>query len=144
MEVRIDRKAQAERERVVVALAAIEAFDFVTAEGSALVVRFAVARDALALERPASGGNAGEWEEVALGEAILGKKKKEKKKKGKKESEKHEDEPEDDQQQISLELRIEGDDAKRTKVKEAFLVALSKAKEATVKGKLLHSLWAGE
>jgi hypothetical protein len=132
IEVRADRKAKGQRERVVAELEAIPAFDFAT-EGQALVITCAVPRDSLALER--GGGAAAAWIEVPLGEEVLGKKKKEEadKKKGKKEKD-DEEEGDDDEQKIAVELRIEGDATKREKVKDAFLVALSKAKEAAVKG----------
>lgn len=152
VEVRVDRKTQGERERTVVELAAIDAFDFTTnaagAERQALVVRFAVPHDALTLER--ASGAAAEWQGVPLGEDILGKNKKDNKKKSKKKKKKKSDEQGenagdadgngDQQKKIEIELRIEGDDAKRARVKEAFLVALAKAKEAAVKGTLTLTL----
>jgi hypothetical protein len=152
-EVRADCKAQNSRERLVAQLSPIDAFKFAT-EGQALVIRCLAPRDFIALER--SSATTGEWEEVPLGEEVLPKKqkkeekkekkeKKKKTKKGKKEEAEEMDEDSDEEEnggadsndgEVEIELRIEGNDTKRSSVKDAFLVALAKAKEAEEKGTL--------
>jgi len=131
LEVRADHKALALRDRVVAHLVPIDTFDF-GLHGNALLIECSAPVSALSIHR-SSGG---EWKDLPLDDQVMGNKEDgKKKKKGKKDKQyKKEEEDGSKEQKVKMKLRIEGDEAKRAKVKEAFLVALAKAKEAVVKG----------